>query len=125
MAIRVRPNAHFDIPKIRVDEAIAQIGAILKSLVRMQDITARMDQDIFMIAFSGHDRASVAPVIKRIEGIVDCAAFESGNSQNGAFTMSLEPVLVEMMPHENSKSLIESALSELTGEPMSDNRISA
>jgi len=125
MAIRVRPNAHFDIPKIKVDEAIAQIGAILKSLVRMQDITARMDQDIFMIAFPGHDRASVAPVIKRIEGIVDCAAFESGNSQNGAFTMSLEPVLVEMMPHENSKSLIESALSELTGEPMSDDRISA
>lgn len=118
MAIRVRPNAHFDVPKEKVSEAIAQIGTMLKSLVRMQDITARLEEDVFMIAFPGQDRASVLPVIDRISGIVDCAAFESGSTDHGAFTIALEAVIVEQMEHENSDFLIGSAMSELTGEPV-------
>jgi len=118
MAIRVRPKAHFVVPESKVTEAIAQIGTMLKSLVRMQDITARLERDIFMIAFPGQDRASVTPVIDRISSIVDCAAFESGDTEKGAFTISLEAVIVEQMDHENSEFLIGSAMSELTGEPV-------
>jgi len=118
MAIRVRPNAHFEVPDEKVTEAIAQIGTMLKSLVRMQDITARLERDVFMIAFPGQDRTSVEPVIERISGIVDCAAFESGDTEKGAFTITLEAVIVEQMDHENSEFLIGSAMSELTGEPV-------
>jgi len=125
MAVRVRPNAHFKVPEAKVIEAIAQIGTMLKSLVRMQDITARLDHDIFMIAFPGQNRSSAVPVIERISSIVDCAAFESGDTENGAFTISLETVLVEQMPHENSDDLIGSAMSELTGEPVSIEKQSA
>lgn len=125
MAIRVRPSAHFEVPETKVTEAIAQIGAMLKSLVRMQDITARLERDIFMIAFPGQNRASVAPVIDRISSIVDCAAFESGDAEKGAFTMSMESVIVEQMDHENSEFLLGSAMSELTGEPVYDNQKTA
>ena len=118
MAIRVRPNAHFEVPEAKVTEAIAQIGTMLKSLVRMQDITARLERDVFMIAFPGQARTSVAPVIDRIAGIVDCTAFESGDADKGPFTISLETVIVEQMDHENSEFLIGSAMSELTGEPI-------
>jgi len=118
MAIRIRPNAHFEVPEAKVDEAIAQIGTMLKSLVRMQDITARLERDVFMIAFPGQDRTSVTPVIDRISSIVDCAAFESGDTEKGALTISLETVIVEQMDHENSEFLIGSAMSELTGEPV-------
>ena len=91
---------------------------MLKSLVRMQDITARLEHDVFMIAFPGQDRGSVVPVIERISGIIDSAAFESGDQEKGAFTISLEAVVVEQMDHENSEFLIGSAMSELTGEPV-------
>jgi len=125
MAIRVRPNAHFEVPETKISEAIAQIGTMLKSLVRMQDITARLEDDVFMIAFPGQDRASLLPVIDRISGIVDCAVFESGGTEKGAFTVSLETVIVEQMDHENSDALIGAAIAELTGEPVYSDKKSA
>ena len=118
MAIRVRPNAHFEVPEDKITEAFTQVGTMLKSLVRMQDITARLERDVFMIAFPGQDRASIEPVIERISAIVDCTAFESGDNEKGAFTISLETVIVEQMDHDNSEFLIGSAMSELTGEPI-------
>lgn len=118
LAIRVRPNAHFEVPQDKVTAAVAQIGTMLKSLVRMQDITARLEDDVFMVAFPGQDRACVLPVIDRISGIVENAAFESGDTEKGAFTMSLETVIMEQMDHENSDFLIGTAMSELTGEPV-------
>lgn len=118
MAIRARPNAHFEVPTDKVSAAIAQIGTMLKSLVRMQDIVARLEDDVFMIAFPEQDRASILPVIDRISGIVDCAAFESGSKDDGPFTVTLETVIVEQMEHENSDFLIGTAMSELTGEPV-------
>jgi len=118
MAIRVRPNAHFEVPEGKITDAIAQVGTMLKSLVRMQDITARLERDVFMIAFPGQDRAAVESIIERISGIVDCTAFESGDKEKGAFTISLETVIVEQMDHENSDFLIGSAMSELLGEPV-------
>jgi len=125
MAVRVRPNTRFEVPETKITEAIAQIGTMLKSLVRMQDITARLERDVFMIAFPGQDRASVTPVIDRISGIVDCAAFESGDKEKGAFTISLETAIVEQMDHENSEFLIGAAMSELTGEPVYRNKKTA
>ncbi len=118
MGIRLRPNSSFEVPAPKINEAFSQVGTMLKSLVRMQDVTARLDHDVFMIAFPGHDRVSLAPVLGRISGIVDCAAFESGDSDKGAFTISLETVIVEQMEHdESSDLLIDTAISELTGEP--------
>ena len=125
MAIRVRPNAHFEVSEAKITEAIAQVGAMLKSLVRMQDVTARLERDVFMIAFPEQDRASLTPVLERITSIVDSAAFESGDTEKGALTISLEAVIVEQMDHENSEFLIGSAMSELTGEPVYSNKKSA
>lgn len=125
MAIRVRPNAHFDVSKKKISNAIAQVGTILKSLVRMQDIIARVDDDVFMIAFPGQERQSILPVIDRISTIVECAAFESGDTEKGAFTMSLEATTVEQMNHDGSKAFIAAAMSELTGEPVYTDKKSA
>lgn len=125
MALRIRPNAHFEIPEAKVTDAFSQIGTLLKSLVRMQDITARLENDVFIIAFPGQDLASIAPVIERITAIVDSTAYESGDSEKGAFTISLETAIVEQMDHENSDFLIGSAMSELTGEPVYSNKKTA
>ncbi|WP_162143705.1 GGDEF domain-containing protein [Hellea balneolensis] len=125
LAVSVKPNAHFEVSEERISNAISQVGTMLKNLVRMQDITARLDANTFAIAFPGQNHASVSSVLKRISAIVDCAAFDSGDNENGAFTVSLETALIDMMPHENSETLIETALSELNGEPVSFTKISA
>ena len=125
ISIRVRPNAHFDIPEAKIDAAIGQIGTMLKSLVRMQEITARVDRDMFMIAFPGQDLSAIMPVMKRLEGIVDSAAFDSGDTDKGAFTMLLETAAVDYMYHDTSDAFISAALSELTGEPIHIDKKSA
>ena len=113
IAIKARANSHFKIPADKIEAAMAQVGQMLKNLVRMQDITARLSSDIFIIAFPEQDLQSVSVVIDRIAGIVDCAAFDSGNNENGAFTVSLETSIVEYMGHESSDELISHALAEL------------
>ena len=113
IAIKARANSHFEIPADKIEAAMAQVGQMLKNLVRMQDITARLSSDIFIIAFPEQDLQSVSVVIDRIAGIVDCAAFDSGNNENGAFTVSLETSIVEYMGHESSDELISHALAEL------------
>ena len=113
IAIKAQPNSLFDIPADKVSAAMAQIGQMLKNLVRMQDITARLSEDVFMIAFPEQNIESVRSVIERIEGIVDCAAFDSGNAEDGAFTITLKTSIVEFIGHESSDELISHALAEL------------
>lgn len=125
LTIKVRPNAHFEVSEDKISDAISQVGTMLKNLVRMQDITARIDESTYAIAFPGQNHTSVSPVLKRISAIVDCAAFDSGSSENGAFTVSLDTALIDMMPHEDSETLIETAISELKGEPAAIAKISA
>jgi len=61
----------------KTDEAIAasyqQIGAMIKNLVRLQDITARLAPNLFAISFPGQTAGQLDPVIKRIESILKCA----------------------------------------------------
>ena len=125
MAIRVRPSAHYGLNEEKVTAALAQVGTMLKSLVRMQDIAARLENDVFVIAFPGQNRASLLPVVERITSIIDAAAFDSGNSELGPFTIALETVIVEQMDHENSEFLIGDAMAELTGEPVFPGRKTA
>jgi len=118
LAIRPVPNSAFAISRPRVDAAIEQVGVMLRNLVRMQDIVARLEDDIFVIAFPGKNAAALQTVLNRISGIVDCAAFESGDAQNGPFTVLLETAIVEYMNKESSDMLIGHAVAELTGEPI-------
>lgn len=117
IAIQAKPNAHTQIPTEKINAAMAQVGQMIKNLVRMQDVTTRISEDIFMIAFPEQNIESVRVVIERIEGIVDCAAFDTGDMNSGAFTVSLHTAILEYMGHESSDTLIDQALSELTGQP--------
>jgi len=115
IAIRARPNSHSEIPADKIETAMIQIGQMLKNMVRMQDITARLSEDTFIIALPEQNVSSVSTVLDRITGIVDCAAFESGSKEDGAFTISIENSVVEYLGHESSDELIAHALSELVG----------
>jgi len=61
----------------KTDEAIGasyqQIGVMIKNLVRLQDITARLEPNLFAISFPGQSAGQLGPVIERIESILKCA----------------------------------------------------
>jgi len=114
IAIRAFPTAHFKVSDHKISEAMAQIGQMVKTLVRMQDITARLADDIYIIAFPEQDIKEVEVVIERIKAIVDCTAFESCNEEDGAFSISLQTAIITQIGHETGDELISHALSELS-----------
>ena len=120
IAIKAVPTAEFAVEESKLSEAFGTIGQMLKSIVRMQDITARMTDDTFLIAFPEQGLSAALVVVERISGIVDCAAFDSGNDDNSPLTVALETLAIEMEETDDSESLIENALSKLSSHTQID-----
>jgi len=115
IALRVTPNAPMSIPPDRIAQAENQIGGMLRTLLRVQDISARVSNDTYILAFPEQEVHRLDPILERITGIVDCAAFDAGNQQDGGpFTMSIDAVKAARLPHETAEQLLTNAISELT-----------
>jgi len=89
---------------------------MLKTLLRQQDISARVTENTFILAFPEQSLDRLDPILERITGIVDCAAFDSGYQNQGStpFTMSIDAVKVGRMAHETAQQVLTNALAELT-----------
>ncbi len=91
------------------DSARRQLGGMLRHLVRAEDMAARLDQGAFAILMPGASEVSALQAARRIEGVIDCTAFESGNDEQ-PFQLELEVRVVELRARETSESLLERAL---------------
>lgn len=117
IALKVKPNAPMSIAHERVAQAENQVGGMLRTLLRVQDIAARVSNDTFILAFPELSVDRLDPIVKRVSGIVDCAAFDSGDHKApGPFTMSIDAVKVPRMSHESAEQVLTNAISELTHE---------
>lgn len=117
IALKVQPNAPMEIAPDRVAQAENQVGGMLRTLLRVQDIAARVSNDTFILAFPELNVDRLDPILERISGIVDCAAFDSGDHKApGPFTMTINAVKVPRMQHENAEQVLTNAISELTHE---------
>lgn len=56
-----------------ISASYQQIGVMIKHLVRLQDITARLAPNLFAIAFPGQSAGQLEPVVERIKSILKCA----------------------------------------------------
>ena len=110
LAIKVWPNASYSVPPEEFADACAQVGNMIKNLVRMQDITGRVEEDMFLVAFPNETKTSLAPVIERISAIVDCAAFSTSVKDQGPLTVELNIAAVELNEGESSDFLVGRAL---------------
>lgn len=113
IAVKAIPSNDYVIDEGKLAEAFGTIGQMLKGLVRMQDVTARMSEDTFLIAFPEQGESAALVVAERISGIVDCAAFDSGADANSPFKITLESSIVTMQEDDDSESLIENALNKV------------
>jgi len=113
VAIRVRPNGLDEIKPNFMSLAFSQLGLMLKNLVRMQDIVARIDEGLFVMTFPNtrSDEAQVA--IERIKNVVDCAAFDTGIKQTAAFTMSIDITCFEPREYKSGADVKSHLLSVL------------
>ncbi len=74
--IRISPADNFD-PEIAIGASYGQIGVMIKNLVRLQDITARIKTNVFAIAFPGQTAAQLEPVSERLDTILKCATLSA------------------------------------------------
>ncbi|WP_418152941.1 hypothetical protein AB8615_05590 [Litorimonas sp. RW-G-Af-16] len=117
LAVRPIPNATVPIDAAYANAGIAKVGGMLKSLVRMQDIIARVDEDTFLLAFTGATQGIVEGILGRMTSLIDCAAFETGNKTTPSFTFKLDAAVVEDDGMTNSDFLIGRAISKIDGQP--------
>lgn len=110
LAVKIRPNAPYAVASEEFETACSQVGNMLKNLVRMQDISGRIDNDLFLIAFPNETEVSILPVIERISAIVDCAAFSTSVKDAGPFTVELEISASELQSGESSDALMSRTL---------------
>jgi len=115
LMLRIRPVSTENVNKARITTAINQVGGMLKSLVRAEDIAARVSGDVFAVAFPGQARTSVVVVGRRIKDIIDCAVFDAGVEGHHPLTLEAEFLLSEKMAHENIDIFITRTEQELMG----------
>lgn len=82
----------------------AQIGSMIKNLVRMQDITSRLDDNLFVIAFPGQSPEALKPVADRISSILKCANISDQNTGR-PLNLDLEITFSQLQDTERTKSI--------------------
>lgn len=100
--IRVKPNKTYK--KSETDTAYSEVGKIIKNLLRMQDTVARMEPNLFSIAFPGQTTAELKPVADRLSAVLNCASI--GTDEFGApLKLSFELALHALTEPETSQNV--------------------
>jgi two-component system cell cycle response regulator PopA len=93
------------IAEAKVEAARKQFGGMLQHLVRAEDMAARIDPGVFAILMPGGSKQSAQLAAKRIEGVVDCTAFESDDPEK-PFQLELEIEVLELQSRETPDHLL-------------------
>jgi two-component system cell cycle response regulator PopA len=112
MLVRILP-ALGGVDAVNVTAACDRAGRMIKNMIRMEDIIARLDDFTYAIGFPGQSEASVQVVSDRISGIMSDAAFETGNLGREIFQMDLDIRVSDVSTARNTDQVISTLLSKL------------
>ncbi len=107
----IRAVAPPNIDKLYRESAQRQLGGMLRHLVRAEDMASRLGAGAFAIVMPGTAKAASQIAATRIESVVDCTAFESGN-EDRPFQLELETRVVELRAREDGKDFLQRALNK-------------
>ncbi|MGB0906512.1 MAG: diguanylate cyclase domain-containing protein [Maricaulaceae bacterium] len=110
ITLKIWPNDAYNISSQSLDQANAKIGGMIKSMVRMQDITARISTDTFMIAIIDETHTNISIITKRLQGVIEAATFQDATKNGKAFTVKLTLNTSQLTASENSDRLITRSL---------------
>lgn len=74
------------------DKALNDLGAMIKNLVRVYDVTARISRNIFVIAFPGQPNSALTSVVERLSSIPANARLlpDDENGQTQGITLRID-----------------------------------
>ena len=78
------------------DLALNQLGAIIKNMVRVYDVTARLSKNIYVIAFPGQPASRLTPVVTRLSSIPKTTRFGRTDSGAQSYNFKLALDLAEL-----------------------------
>jgi len=76
--------------------ALNQLGAMIKNMVRVYDVTGRLSKFIYVIAFPGQPISTLEPVVNRLSSIPNSAAFGQLDHNQKAYKFRLNIDLTEL-----------------------------
>lgn len=121
MALKLLPDCSEPPLADNVISAIADIGQMLKNLVRMQDTVSHYHADTYLMSLPNTNAYEASIVLERMKALVDCTAYESG-IPNTALSFSIEASYVEVEPHETSFLAIGRLFNQLNNMPYTHER---
>ena len=97
----------------RLIAAYNQAGRLVKNLVRMEDVVARISDDTFAVVFPGQSPETLGVVEDRIRGVLESAAFQTGERVSNAFQLSVNASIASAGPGESSDDLLSRVLGAI------------
>ncbi len=83
--------------------AYHQIASMIKNLVRMQDIAARLDSNLFAVAFPGQTVEELKPLAERLSAIIGCVTLNNPQT-NKQVKLKLEIKFETLIPAQSRNS---------------------
>ncbi|MGF1462429.1 MAG: GGDEF domain-containing protein [Maricaulaceae bacterium] len=109
----VRAVAEREVSPERLAAARNQFGAMLRHLVRGEDLAARLGPGVFAIAMPATPLPAAQAALARLAGVVECTAFED-DAPKKPFQLHLETRILDLQPLEGASHLIERATEVLS-----------
>jgi len=110
-----------EVTKEAIDSAFNQTADLINSLVRMQDVVCRWDDDKFVLAFFDTDRLQAEIALKRINALLACTVYDSGHVGEGPLNVSAQRIVREIHPAANlSGNYLDALIASLVTDPDED-----
>jgi len=78
------------------DYVMNQAGSMIKNMVRVYDVSARLSHNIYVIAFPGQHASSLEPVVKRLSAISKNVEFGAIGTGRKTFRVNVDVSLSEL-----------------------------
>lgn len=106
MLLQFKPKTPETIEPQRLKAAFDQAGRMIKNMVRMEDIVARISDESYAVAFPGQSPDKIETVTERISAIIHEAGFQGGNRAYETFHLSVNIALAGSVSGEDSAAIM-------------------
>ncbi|MCG8441728.1 MAG: GGDEF domain-containing protein, partial [Caulobacterales bacterium] len=95
-------------------QALRQLGSMVRHLMRVEDLGARLDAGVFVIAMPGSERGAAEDAARRLEAVAECTAFDGGQGAP-PFQLQIDAAVAQLDPDEAGRALLARAVRRFEG----------
>ena len=109
-AIVMHASANHEVGAHAKDTALRQVATMLGQLVRTEDLAARLERDVFMVAMPGASLMAAEQAARRLEAVAECTSFDAEEVKASPFQMTISSAAVEQQRWETGRDLLTRAV---------------